>query len=53
MRLFAVASLLIGGMVGACSAMLHKHISITGDWDEGWVTSEPIVAPRGPRQLAN
>ena len=38
-----MASLLIGGMVGACSAMLHKHISITGDWDEGWVVDSALV----------
>jgi len=38
-----LASLLIGGLVGACSAMLHKHISITGDWDEGWVVDSALV----------
>ena len=38
-----LASLIIGGMVGACSAMLHKHISITGDWDEGWVMDSALV----------
>jgi NhaP-type Na+/H+ or K+/H+ antiporter len=38
-----VASLIIGGMVGACSAMLHKYISITGDWDEGWVIDSALV----------
>ena len=38
-----LASLIIGGMVGACSAMLHKHISITGDWDEGWVIDSALV----------
>ena len=37
------ASLVIGGLVGACSAMLHKHISITGDWDEGWVVDSALV----------
>lgn len=37
------ASLVIGGIVGACSAMLHKYISITGDWDEGWVIDSSLV----------
>ena len=37
------SSLLIGGAVGACSAMLHKYISITGDWDEGWVIDSALV----------
>ena len=54
-----LASLIIGGMVGACSAMLHKHISITGDWDEGWVIDSgfgaavplPGLHHRGEREL--
>jgi hypothetical protein len=23
--------------------MLHKYISITGDWDEGWVIDSALV----------
>lgn len=37
------ASLVIGGSVGACSAILHKYISITEDWDEGWVIDSALV----------
>jgi NhaP-type Na+/H+ or K+/H+ antiporter len=37
------ASLVIGVAVGACSAILHKYISITGDWDDGWVIDSALV----------